>query len=186
MHPGSPSTAVAPPKRPAGFPWVISLAMLSLGVAVGAWAGRPPVRVQAAAAAVQDSFAVCTAPVGDGMEGLFVLDFDTGDVSGGVLNQNSGNFTVGYRHNVLKDLGFKAGKVKHPKFLLVPGTVNFLGGQAGRLGAAVLYVTDVATGVTAAYGVPWTDAAAAAAAGPVSPLVLLDVVRPRGGGDKAP
>ena len=186
MHPGSPSTAVAPPKRPAGFPWVISLAMLSLGVAVGAWAGRPPVRVQAAAAAVQDSFAVCTAPVGDGMEGLFVLDFDTGDVSGGVLNQNSGNFTVGYRHNVLKDLGFKAGKVKHPKFLLMPGHVSFIGPQANKLAESVLYVTDVSTGVTAAYGVPWTISAATAASAGVNPLMLLDVVRPRGGGDKAP
>jgi len=172
--------------RATRFPWVVALSMLGLGIAAGTWLGREPRRVQAAAAAVEDSFAVCTAPVGDGMEGLFVLDFDTGDVSGGVLNQNTGKFTVGYRHNVLKDLGFKPGKVKNPKFLLVPGMVNFLGAQANNLGAAVLYVTDVSTGVTAAYGVPWAESAAAAAAAPVTPLVLLDVVRPRGGGDKAP
>lgn len=149
----------------------------------GWWRPRP---VFAVATAVQDSFAACTAPAGNGMEAFFMLDFETGDLSGGILNQNTAKFSVGYRHNVLKDLGFKAGKVKSPKFLLVSGQVNFLGANASRLGQAVLYVTDVATGVTAAYGVPWTAAAATAAGGPVTPLVLLDVVKPRGGGDKAP
>ena len=32
---------------------------------------------------------------------------------------------VGYRHNVLKDLNFKAGKVKNAKFLLVSGELVF-------------------------------------------------------------
>jgi hypothetical protein len=50
----------------------------------------------------------------------------------------------------------------------------------------VLYVTDVSTGVTAAYGVPWTTSAATGGGAGVNPLMLLDVVRPRGGGDKAP
>jgi hypothetical protein len=165
---------------------LVALAAALVGgglISAGWWQPR---RALAAAAAVEDSFAVCTAPVGDGMEGLFMLDFETGDVSGGVLNQNTAKFTVGYRYNVLKDLGFKAGKVKNPKFLLVPGLVNFMGPQSNKLGQSVLYVTDVATGVTAAYGVPWTAAAATAAGGPVLPLVLLDVVKPRGGGDKAP
>jgi hypothetical protein len=168
--------------------WAVALAMLAVGVAVGIQIARQPGRAHAAAAAIEDSFAVCTAPVGDGMEGLFMLDFETGDVSGGVLNQNSAKFSVGYRYNVLKDLGFKAGRVKNPKFLMVPGQVNLMGPQANKLGQAVLYVTDVATGVTAAYGVPWSTSAATAAGGAAAPfpLLLLDVVKPRGGGDKAP
>jgi hypothetical protein len=172
--------------RPARVPWTVVLCLLAVGVAVGTQFARQPRPAHAAAAAIEDSFAVCTAPVGDGMEGLFMLDFETGDVSGGVLNQNTAKFTVGYRYNVLKDLGFKPGKVKNPKFLMVPGQVNLLGPQANKLGQAVLYVTDVSTGVTAAYGVPWGTSAATAASGPVAPLVLLDVVKPRGGGDKAP
>ena len=169
-----------------GLPWTLALAAVGLGVAIGGWLRGAPRTALASTAAVEDSFAICTTPVGDGMEGLFMLDFETGDISGGVLNQNTAKFTVGYRYNVLKDLGFKAGKVKNPKFLLVPGLVNFMGPQSNKLGQSVLYVTDVATGVTAAYGVPWTAAAATAAGGPVLPLVLLDVVKPRGGGDKAP
>jgi len=171
---------------PYGFTSVLALAAVGLGVAVGGWLRGEPRRAHAATAAVEDSFAVCTTLVGDGMEALFMLDFETGDVSGGVLNQNTAKFTVGYRHNVLKDLGFKAGKVKNPKFVLVPGHVNLLGPQANKLAESVLYVTDVSTGVTAAYGVPWTDSAATGAGGGVNPLLLLDVVRPRGGGDKAP
>lgn len=171
---------------PYGFLILLAVAAVGLGVAVGGWLRGEPRRGHAAAAAVEDSFAVCTTPVGDGMEGLFMLDFETGDVSGGVLNQNTAKFTVGYRYNVLKDLGFKAGKVKNPKFLLVPGQVNLMGPQANKLAQSVLYVTDVSTGVTAAYGVPWTTSAATAAGAGVNPLMLLDVVRPRGGGDKAP
>ena len=134
-----------PTRRPAPLPtaaiWFLGAAIAAGAVVAGAWLREAPRRALAVAAAVEESFAVCTAPVGDGMEGLFLLDFETGDVAGGVLNQNTSKFTVGYRYNVLKDLGFKAGKVKNPKFLLVPGQVNF---------------------------------------------ILLDVVRPRGGGDKAP
>lgn len=169
-----------------GIPWGLALAAVGLGVAIGGWLRAAPRPALASTAAVEDSFAVCTTPVGDGMEGLFMLDFDTGDISGGVLNQNTAKFSVGYRYNVLKDLGFKPGKVKHPKFLLVPGQVNFEGPMANKLAQSVLYVTDVSTGVTAAYGVPWTAAAAAGVGAGVNPLLLLDVVRPRGGGDKAP
>ena len=171
---------------PYGFMALLAVVAVGLGLAVGGWLRGEPLRAHAAAAAVEDSFAVCTTPVGDGMDGLFMLDFETGDVSGGVLNQNTAKFTVGYRHNVLKDLGFKPGKVKNPKFLLIPGHVNLLGPQANKLAESVLYVTDVSTGVTAAYGVPWSTSAATGAGTGVNPLLLLDVVRPRGGGDKAP
>jgi hypothetical protein len=44
----------------------------------------------------------------------------------------------------------------------------------------VLYVTDVSTGVTVAYGIPWNSQQAAAAG--VQELVPLDIAKPRGGG----
>jgi hypothetical protein len=159
-------------------------AILALGIAIG---GRlPGVRVLPAAhavsAAADDAFAVCTAPLGDGAEGFFILDFETGDLSGGVLGtQNPPKFARGYRHNVLKDLGFKPGKVKAPRFLMVSGVSGLVGGGT-QLAASVLYVTDAATGVTVAYGIPWSAVAGPAA---TAELVPLDVARPRGAG-KAP
>jgi hypothetical protein len=158
-------------------------ALLALGVVLGARLGaRDLPAVHAVSATADDSFAVCTAPLGDGAEGFFILDFETGDLSGGVLGtQVPPKFTRGYRHNVLKDLGFKPGKVKTPRFQMVSGLSGFIGGNA-QLAASVLYVTDAATGVTVAYGIPWSAMQPPTAA---VELVPLDVARPRGAG-KAP
>ena len=128
-----------------------------------------------------ESFAVCTTTM-DGMtEGFFLLDFETGDMTGGVLNQNTAKFTTSYRHNVLKDLGFQLGQVKEPRFLIVPGRASFTGNPGGRMAQSVLYVTDVSTGVTVAYGIPWSPQQSSGGRGGVAELTPLDIARPRGG-----
>jgi len=165
-------------------PWFVALAGCVAGILL-ATAVAPPRQVTATTALSQESFAVCTAPIDGSMEGVFILDFETGDLTGGVLNQNTSKFGVSYRTNVLKDLGFKAGKVKNPKFLLVPGVASFAGAAASRMAQSVLYVTDAATGVTVAYGIPWNSQQTAGSGGPMlSELVALDIARPRGGGAK--
>lgn len=139
-------------------------------------------RAHAVSSLVEDSFAVCTAFIDEGIEGFFILDFETGDLSGGVLGQTPLKFTRTYRHNVLKDLEIKAGKVKNPRFTLLSG-VAAVGGPAGAsMAQSVLYVTDISTGVTVAYGIPWT--AQLAAAPGMAELVPLDIAKPRGGGAK--
>jgi len=140
------------------------------------WQGLPA--VHAVSANSDEAFAVCTAPVDGSNEGFFVLDFQTGDLSGGVLNQSTGTFSGAYRCNVLTDLGFEPGAAKQPRFLLVSGMSNLRRSQAGPLGQSVLYVTDSSTGRTAAYGIPWNSQQAQKAF--ASELVLLDVANPRG------
>lgn len=137
-------------------------------------------RVFAVTSQSDEAFAVCTVPLDAGVEGFFMLDFETGDLSGGVLNPTTGQFAAAYKHNVLADLGFKAGRVKNPKFLLVSGLAEPRRGGV-TLASSVLYVTDSSTGTTAAYGIPWN----AQQPQLMAPLVLLDVARPRGGGAKA-
>ena len=137
-------------------------------------------RVFAVTSQSDESFAVCTVPLDVGVEGFFMLDFETGDLSGGVLNPTTAQFAAAYKHNVLKDLGFKAGQAKNPKFLLVSGVAEPRRGTV-PLASSVLYVTDSSTGTTAAYGIPWN----AQQTQMVSPLVMLDIARPRGGGAKA-
>lgn len=142
----------------------------------GVWRPQPVLAVSALA---DESFAVCTVPLDNGVEGFFMLDFQTGDLSGAVLNPTARKFSMGFRHNVLKDLNFKAGgKVKNAKFLLVSGEMAF---TAAGLAPSVLYVTDAATGVTVAYGIP-----VGGAAGAQTPLVPLDRANARGGGEKVP
>jgi hypothetical protein len=142
-------------------------------------------QVQALGSLTLDSFAACTTPMDNVADGFFILDFQTGDLTGGVLNAqaNAAKFTRVYAHNVLKDLGFEAGRVKEPKFLLVAGSMGFVGVGSNMLAQSVLYVTDVATGVTAAYGIPWNPQQARVPG--KAELILLDVARPRGGGAPA-
>ncbi len=156
--------------------------LLGLGGMIGAWlagAVLPTPRVQAVSAVADESFATCTAPIDGVNEGFFILDFETGDLSGGVLNPATSKFVRSYRYNVLKDLGFKAGRVKKPRFLLVSGVTGFAGPASNQLGGSVLYVTDVSTGVTVAYGIPWNSQQAARAG--VAERGPLDIARPRGG-----
>ncbi len=157
-------------------------ALVGLAAVVGGWVGSswpssmPVPPVQAMSSLAHDTFAVCTAPVTNDAEGLFILDFETGDLTGGVLNPSTSKFGSGYRTNILRDLGFKPGKVKNPKFLLVPGQARFAGAAGNQMAPSVLYVTDVTNGVTVAYGIPVSSAPAG-----VSELVLLDKANPRGG-----
>ena len=166
-------------------PFLAAAVLFVAGVVVGSLARRPDVpQVFAATAVADEAFAACTAPIDDGIEGLFLLDFETGDLTGGVLNRTTSKFSTGYRCNVLKDLGFKAGKAKSPKFLLTTGLADFAGNAATTMARSVLYVTDAATGVTVAYGIPWNAQQANAAAPTSAQLMPLDQARPRGG--KAP
>lgn len=156
-------------------------ALVAVGIAIGAWC-RPPRPAHAVSSLVEESFAVCTAFIDDGIEGFFILDFETGDLSGGVLGQTPLKFTRNYRHNVLKDLDVKAGKVKNPRFTLLAGAAAVGGPVGTNMAQSVLYVTDVSTGVTVAYGIPWNSQMAAAPG--MSELVPLDIAKPRGGGAK--
>jgi hypothetical protein len=181
---------MSPFARPAGrFDAAAVVVIAALSAAFGAACGSgwhpaaPLPRAAAMTSLSHESFAVCTTPIDSAVEGFFILDFETGDLTGGVLNQNTSKFGASYRCNVLKDLGFKAGKVKNPKFLLVPGMASFAGTAGGLMAQSVLYVTDAATGVTVAYGIPWNAQQAAAGGGPME-LVALDKAAPRGGGAK--
>jgi hypothetical protein len=164
----------------------LAASMLAIGIVIGGWlpSVRPLPPVFAVTSQADASFAVCTAPLDIGVEGFFVLDFMTGELSGGVLGQNS-KFVGGYKHNVLKDLDFKPGQAKNPRFLLVSGMVDGVRRRAG-IAQSVLYVTDTDTGTTAAYSIPWNQQRAQSGTPFVEGLDLLDVARPRGGGAKAP
>lgn len=166
--------------RPAG-PLLVAGAAFTAGLLVGhTWpaAGRLPV-AQAMSSLADQTFAVCTAPIDRNVEGLFILDFETGDLTGGMLAQQTGKFAATYRHNVLEDLGIEVGAVKNQRFMIVPGMAT-VGSPQVRMGQSVLYVTDAATGATVAYGIPVGGKPGAAGAG--AALVPLDIARPRGGG----
>ena len=171
--------------------WIVAGALLAGGVVVGmplGWrlaSSRELPKAFAITSQADETFAICTAPIdmANGVEGIFVLDFATGDLTGGVLNAGSGMFATSYKWNVLGDLGFQPGQAKNPRFLLVAGSAELLPNpRPGRrqMAPSVIYVTDCTTGATAAYGIPWSPQQANAATPMMSELVPLDVARPRG------
>ena len=129
--------------------------------------------IHAMTSQVDDSFAVCTVPISNGLDGFFILDFLTGDLSGGVINPMTSKFSATFQHSVLDDLGFQPGQDKNPKFLLVAGQAEKLRNPSVRLAPAALYVTNCVSGVTVAYGIPLANQLGAR-------LVPLDVAKPRG------
>lgn len=165
--------------REAAWPLVATIAV---GVAVAGWM-RPVGHVQALTSLADNAFAVCTVPLDGTNEGVFILDFETGDLSGAVLNPATGRFGAAYKHNILADLGFKPGQLKNPRFLLVSGAIE-LRQPAVPVASSVLYVTDSTTGATAVYGIPLN---ATQAGQPIaSKLLPLDIAKPRGGGAARP
>ena len=167
--------------------WAIALIFLGIGAMIG-WClttRHAPPTAFAITAQSDETFAICTAPIdaANGIEGIFILDFLTGDLTGGVLNAATGTFLTSYKWNVLNDLGFQAGQAKNPKFLLVAGQAELRPNpRLGRrqMAPSVVYVTDCTTGTTAAYGIPWSPQQGNASKPVASELVPLDVARPRG------
>jgi hypothetical protein len=91
-----------------------------------------------------DTFSMCTGAIADGMEGVFFLDYLTGDLQCMVPNARTGRVGGAYKYNVMADLNVEAGAEKKPQFLMV--------------------VADATTGNWVAYSLPWSRQLAATGA----------------------
>src|SRR5476651_1820905 len=86
------------------------LAGLAIGIVLGLIVGLnvsgiwPQVPLHAVATHGQDNFAICTAPMDQDVEAIFVLDFVTGDLEATVLNVQMRRFNTLFEYNVLRDL----------------------------------------------------------------------------------
>jgi len=150
------------------------------GGATHDWAAHfPGLREQvlhASTASGGDNFALATGAIDQDAEGIFVLDFLTGNLQCSVLNKRSMKFSALFRTNVTRDLGV----TKNSKYQMVTGLVNFLrGGGAYRPGMSVVYVLDSSSGRLAAYGVPWLREAAATGRPQFGSLLPIDALQVR-------
>ncbi len=108
--------------------------------------------LHADSASIGKQIAVATGNVADGTDGVFVLDFLTGDLYCWTLNpRNVGaGYVLVYKTNVLKDLGIEKGKT--PDYVLVTGDISATRGSAvAQPAGCVCYVADGSTGAVAAY-----------------------------------
>ncbi len=109
--------------------------------------------IQASTAASGDSMAMATGPVSEDAEGVFFLDYNTGDLNCMVYYPRMGGFGAHFYANVLPALG---GGGKNAKYLMVTGSANVVAASANtRPGGCLVYITDVTNGSYAVYAVPW-------------------------------
>ena len=113
-------------------------------------------KLHAAAAQSGDSMAVATGAIDEGVEGIFVLDFISGDLTCGVLNPRTGQLGGLFKHNVVQDLGVQQGK--QPKYMLVTGIYTSPArGSNTRPAQSIVYVADSTSGRYVGYSLPWNS-----------------------------
>ena len=153
---------------------------IALGALVAARQGNtsqlvfPETAIHASASQAGKTMAVATGLVDSNVEGLFTLDFLTGDLQCTVISvrgQLSHRFSGVFKTNIVKDLGIGAVK---PDYLMVTGAAKFRGAAGQRPGVSVVYVIDASTGNFVAYGIPWNSTIAATGGNQQGPLFLLD------------
>jgi hypothetical protein len=139
--------------------WLAAGLVAGIGVAYF-WPHEP---AYATTADRDAQFAMCTVPVGtsaaginDPMDGVFVLDFLTGQLKGAVLNRQTGKFTSFYLRDLAKD--FNVDPKAEPHYAMVSG-FSQLAGQGGlTFASGVVYIGELSSGKIAAYAFPWKEA----------------------------
>jgi len=106
------------------------------------------------------SMAMATGPIDEEVEGVFILDYLTGDLQCYVINARFPTQWSGmFKYNVIQDLGVEQGK--DPNYVMVTGQTQFVRGSGVATPAmCTLYVMDANSGNFAAYGLAWNRTAA--------------------------
>ncbi|MFN3189661.1 MAG: hypothetical protein ACE361_03975 [Aureliella sp.] len=143
---------------------IVTCFLTCSAVGAGFWLGQNDRQelspILAATASASDTMAVATGPVTDDAEGIFFLDFLTGDLQCLVYYPRTGTFGARFVANITPQFG---GGGKNSQYIMVTGAAvtNITAGGA-RPGASLVYVTDAAKGIFAAYAVPWDRTAESA------------------------
>jgi hypothetical protein len=129
-------------------------------------------QLHAAATHGADSMAIATGEIDEDVEGVFILDFITGDLTCQVLNARTGLLGGIFRQSVVADLGVEQGK--QPKYLLVTGNLDIRPTISNvRPAKTIVYVADSNTGRYVAYVLPWNQQLANAGGRQAAPMLPI-------------
>lgn len=135
------------------------------------WPQGLPLR--ASTASTSETLAMATGRVDEQVEGIFTLDFLSGELQCFVLNPRSGKFVGWFKTNVTVQLPVERGK--KPSYVMTTGMWEPVGFSTNqRPCGCVVYVADANTGMFAAYTFPWVKGAASTGATQSLPMVPLD------------
>jgi hypothetical protein len=111
-------------------------------------------------------FMMLTIPVGtaaaginDPMDGVFILDFLTGQLKGAVLSRQAGAFVSFYFRNLAKDFGVEGDA--DPHYCMVSGYAQIPNQGQLQMASGVIYIGELNSGKLAAYAFPWREQGAA-------------------------
>ena len=128
--------------------------------------------LHATASDTGETMSMATGPIDDEMEGVFFLDFITGELACAVLNSRTAKLGGIFKTNVIKELGIE--EAKKPAYLMTTGRATFVGRTGQQQPArCIIYVCDQNTGNFAAYSLTWNRTAAQKGVLQSGPLVLL-------------
>jgi hypothetical protein len=153
------------------------MAWLAAGIVVGlalAWVW--PHEPVAAASDRDKGFAMTTIPVRDvtiagfrdNLDGVFVLDFLTGRLTGAVLNNKTGKFFHAYYRNVAAD--FNIDPQGTPAYAIVAGNTGLTSTRGVTFANGTIYIGEMNTGRVIAYAFPYAESNR-----PIPPIQLVTV-----------
>ncbi|QDU54958.1 hypothetical protein [Aeoliella mucimassa] len=155
------------------------LSGLGFGIMLGAVLGLniqglwPQVPLHATATEGYESFSIATGLVDNEVEGLYFLDYLTGDLVGAVVNPKTGKFNARFTYNISQDFP-TAGR--NAKYLMVTGLANMPRGRAGfQPASSIVYIADATSGQVGAYIMPWNSSMQAAGKPQAGAFQVLDV-----------
>ncbi len=135
-------------------------------------------KLKASTAMGSETFAIATGIVDEEGEGVFFLDYITGDLNCFVMNPRIGKFSGWFTTNVSETL--TPAKGKKPAYVISTGGWNPKGATSNfRPAGCVVYVADANSGQFAAYSFPWVRGTSSTLAKQASKMVLLDVGKAR-------
>ena len=125
--------------------------------------------LRAGTASPGKKLAVATGQIDQDIEGVFVLDFLTGDLFCWVINRFKGGLGGRFRINVAGEFGGVLGNASD--FVLTTGLFRQAGRSSQlRMAECIVYVADGNTGKVVGYSLPWNRTRAQAGAAQEGPF----------------
>jgi len=118
------------------------------GSVAGGW--QMPI-VDATSALTSEKFSMATGEVSDDVDGLFVLDHNSGLLQCSIVYPRVGQFMGQFVINVADAIGGGKGG----QYLMITGSVDFPRSSNRPAASTVVYVLDTSTGNYACFGVPF-------------------------------
>jgi hypothetical protein len=132
-------------------------------------------RLKASATNSSETFAIATGRIESDVEGLYCLDFLTGDLSCFVISPRGKGFAGLFKTNIVKDLPPEKGQ--KAAYVMVTGYINVRGNPNSP--QSLVYVADANSGVWAAYSFPWAKGASSAGVTQAQQMVLVTAGKAR-------